>query len=91
MSETQIGHNSARNVNNVVGERLLSLVERVERLKEEQKGLSGDIKDIMTEAKSAGFDTKVIREIIRLRGQDPAEREAYDSLRDTYLRAIGMF
>lgn len=91
MSDAQIGHNSARTVNNVPGERLLSLVERIERLDEERKALSGDIKDIMTEAKAAGFDTKIIREILRLRKEDPAEREARDTLRDVYLRAIGMY
>jgi uncharacterized protein (UPF0335 family) len=92
MSDTKIGHNSnPRTVNNIAGDRLLNIVERVERLKGEQKSLSDDIKDIMTEAKSAGFDPKIIREIIRIRQQDALEREAREQLRDVYLRAIGMY
>lgn len=94
MSDTTastIGHNSAQAVNNVAGERLLNVVERIERLNEEKKALSDDIKDIMTEAKSAGFDTKVIRQILSIRKQDPTERQAQEQIRDTYLRAIGMY
>jgi uncharacterized protein (UPF0335 family) len=82
------GHNS---VNNIAGDRLMSIVERVERLNEEKRALAEDIKDIFTEAKSAGFDPKVVREIIRIRQQDPVEREAREQLRDVYLRAIGMY
>lgn len=91
MSDSQIGHNSARNVNNVAGERLLSLIERIERLNEEKQSLSSDIKDIMTEAKAAGFDTKIIREILKFRKEDATERETRENLRDVYLRAIGMY
>ena len=70
MTET-IGHNSDPGVK----DRLRSLVERIERLEEERKALSNDIKDVYGEVKSAGFDVKVIRQIIRIRKQDPAEVE----------------
>ncbi len=71
-------------------DRLRSLVERVERLEEERKGLSSDIKDIFTEAKSAGFDVKVLRALLRLRKQEPADVEEQETLLDVYRRALGM-
>lgn len=70
--------------------RLRSVVERIERLEEERKGLSADIKDIMAEAKSAGFEPKVIRKLIALRKQEPAEVEEMDTLLDLYRRALGV-
>jgi uncharacterized protein (UPF0335 family) len=75
---------------NVAGERLRSIVERIERLEEERKALASDIKDIYSEAKSAGFDVKVLRQLIRIRKQEPAEIEEQETLLDIYRRAIGM-
>lgn len=74
----------------IAADRLRSIVERVERLEEEKKALSEDIKDIFAEAKSAGFDVKVIRQVIRLRRQEPAEIEEQETLLDLYRRALGM-
>jgi uncharacterized protein (UPF0335 family) len=74
----------------IAADRLRSLVERIERLEEERRALAGDIKDIYGEAKSAGFDVKVLRQIIRLRRQDQAEVEEQESLLDLYKRALGM-
>ncbi len=74
---------------NVAGERLRSIVDRIERL-EERKALGSDIKDIYAEAKSAGFDVKVLRQLIRIRKQEPAEIEEQETLLDVYRRAIGM-
>ena len=74
----------------IAAERLRSLVERIERLEEERKALSSDIKDIFSEAKSAGFDVKVLRELIAIRKQQPAEVEAAETLLDVYRRALGM-
>ncbi len=71
-------------------ERLRSLIERIERLEEERKALAGDIKDIYAEAKSAGFDTKVIRQLVTLRRKEPAEVEEQETLLDLYRRALGM-
>ena len=95
MSETKpgVGHNSGERdteVGGIAAGRLRSIVERIERLKEEQKALSSDIKDIMAEAKSAGFDAKVIRRIIRERAMEPADLEEQDTLRDLYGRALGL-
>jgi uncharacterized protein (UPF0335 family) len=75
---------------NIAGERLRSIIERIERLEEERKALASDIKDIYAEAKSAGFDVKVIRQLIRIRKQEPAEVEEQETLLDVYRRAIGM-
>jgi uncharacterized protein (UPF0335 family) len=75
---------------NIAADRLRSIVERIERLEEERRALSGDIKDIYAEAKSAGFDTKVIRQLISIRRKEPAEVEEQETLLDVYRRALGM-
>ncbi len=79
---SQIGHN-------VAAERLMSIVERIEKLEEERKHLQEDIKDIYTEAKSAGFDVKVLRMVIASRKKDQAEWEEQQALLETYMRALG--
>lgn len=71
-------------------DRLRSLVERIERLEEERKTISADIKDIYTEAKSAGFDAVVLRNIIQTRKKEPAVVEEQLTLFDVYRRALGM-
>lgn len=91
MNDNMTGHNSNDPaVGGIAADRLRSIIERVERMEEERKGLAGDIKDIFTEAKSSGFDVKVIRQIIRIRKQDPAEVEEQETLLDIYRRAIGL-
>lgn len=82
---SEMGHNS------IAGDRLLSIVERIERLNEEVKALNDDKKDIMTEAKSAGFDPKTIRAVIKMRAEDEAEREERQMLLDLYLKALGLY
>ena len=77
-------------VGGIAVDRLRSIIERVERLEEERKALADDIKDIFAEAKSAGFDVKVVRQIIRLRKQEPAEVEEMETLLELYRRALGM-
>lgn len=74
----------------VAADRLRSIIERIERLEEERKALAGDIKDIFLEAKSAGFDIKVIRSLIRIRKQEPSEVEEQETLLDLYRHALGM-
>lgn len=80
------GHNSG----NVSADRLRSLVERVERLEEERKAIASDIKDIYQEAASAGFDAKVMRQLIAIRRKEAAEVEEQEALLDVYRRALGM-
>ena len=73
----------------VAAERLRSFLERVERLEEEKKGLADDIKDVYAEAKGEGYETKVLRQIIRLRKMDKADRQEQEALLDLYLSALG--
>ncbi len=77
-------------VGGIAAERLRSIVERIERLEEERRALASDIKDIFAEAKSAGFDVKVLRQILSLRKKEPAEVEEQETLLDLYKRALGM-
>lgn len=74
----------------VAGERLRSFIERVERLEEERAGIGADIREVYSEAKSAGFDSKIMRQIVRLRRMDTAERQEEEALLETYQRALGM-
>lgn len=73
----------------VQAERLKSLVERIERLEEERRATAGDIREVYAEAKSAGYDTKVMRQIIRERRMDTADRQEQEALLDVYRRALG--
>jgi len=75
---------------NVAGERLLSIITRVERLEEERKALAQDIKDIFQECKSAGFEVSVVKQLIRIRKMEPAEVAEAAQILDTYMHAIGM-
>ena len=77
-------------VGGIAADRLRSIIERIERLEEERKALGSDIKDIYSEAKSAGFDVKVIRQLISIRKKEPADVEEQESLLDVYRRALGM-
>jgi len=74
----------------VAGDELLQLVERAERLEEEKKAISDDLKELFAEAKSRGFDVKALRKIIALRKKDEAEREEEEAMLDLYKSALGM-
>lgn len=69
---------------------LKNYVERIERLEEEKRGLSSDIKDVYTEADGQGIDKKALREIIKLRRQKESERKAVEELVGVYMTALGM-
>ena len=71
-------------------ERLRLLIERVERLEEEKKGIADDIKDVYSEAKAVGYDAKIMRQIVRLRKLSPDDRREVDMLIEAYLCALGM-
>ena len=75
-------------VGGIVADRLRSLIERIERLEEEKKAIASDIRDIYAEAKGAGFDTKIMKTIIKLRNMNAADRDEQDMLLDTYRRAL---
>ena len=69
---------------------LKAFVERIERLEEEKKTISDDIRDVYAEAKSTGFDVKALRAIVRLRKQDVEERKEQEAILETYMHALGM-
>ena len=71
-------------------DQLKAIIERVERLEEEKKAISDDIKDVYAEAKGNGFDVKALRTIIRLRKQDADERQEQETILETYMQALGM-
>lgn len=71
-------------------DRLLSLLERIERLQEEKKAISSDINDIFAEAKSAGFDVKIMRAILKLRKMNAADRDEMEFLIETYKKAVDL-
>lgn len=77
-------------VGGIAADRLKSFIERIERLEEEKKGLQDDIKEIYAEAKGTGFDTKIMRQILRLRKMDRDDRQEQETLLELYLQALGM-
>jgi uncharacterized protein (UPF0335 family) len=77
-------------VNGVARDQLRAFIERIERLEEEKKSISDDIKDVYAEAKGTGFDTKVLRKVVTIRKQDQNERMEQEAVLDLYLHALGM-
>ncbi len=77
-------------VGGIAAEQLRAIIDRIERLEEEKKALSEDIKDVYAEAKGNGFDTKIIRKIIAIRKRDRAELDEEETILEVYLRALGM-
>lgn len=84
VDETQV----KAEVGGISAERLRSLIERIERLEEEKKELQSDIRDIFAEAKSAGFDVKAMRTILKLRKMNDADRNEQEAVVETYRRAL---
>jgi uncharacterized protein (UPF0335 family) len=77
-------------VGGIAGDRLRSFIERIERLEEERRVLSADLKEVYAEAKGSGFEPKIMRQIVRLRKRDKDELDEEESLLDVYKRALGM-
>ena len=71
-------------------DQLKAIIERIERLEEEKKTISDDIRDVYAEAKGNGFDVKALRTIVRLRKQDANERAEEETILETYMQALGM-
>jgi uncharacterized protein (UPF0335 family) len=69
---------------------LRSLIERIERLEEEKAALTSDIREVYSEAKGNGFDTKIMRQVVRMRKLDKADRQEMEAVLDLYLSALGM-
>ncbi|WP_281300260.1 MULTISPECIES: DUF2312 domain-containing protein [unclassified Iodidimonas] len=78
----------ATNAGGIAGDILRSFIERIERLEEEKKGIADDIKDVYAEAKSSGFDPKIMRQVVRIRKMERHEREELEALLDVYMHAL---
>jgi uncharacterized protein (UPF0335 family) len=74
----------------VAADQLRLFIERIERLEEEKKGISDDIRDVYAEAKANGYDGKIMRQIVRLRALETHTRQEQDALLDTYRAALGL-
>ncbi|WCS27259.1 DUF2312 domain-containing protein [Methylobacterium sp. NMS14P] len=74
----------------VAADELKQFIERLERLEEEKAGIMGDIKEVFAELKGRGFDAKAVREILKIRKQDHAERQELDAILELYMQALGM-
>ncbi|MFA6984589.1 MAG: DUF2312 domain-containing protein [Arenimonas sp.] len=92
MSEPSIGHNSEAEApaTKFSKDQIRSIIERIERLEEEKKTISDDIKDVYAEAKGNGFDVKALRTIVRMRKQDANERQEAETILELYMQAMGM-
>ena len=77
-------------VGGIAADRLRTLIERIERLEEEKRALSEDIKEVYAEAKGNGFDAKIMRQLIRIRRMDKDDLDEQETLLDVYKRALGM-
>ena len=75
---------------NATDDRLRLLIERIERLEEEKKGIADDIRDVYAEAKAVGYDAKIIRKVIQLRAMKPDDRAEMEAVLDTYKAALGL-
>ena len=75
---------------NVAADQLRLFIERIERLEEEKKGISDDVRDVYAEAKANGYDTKTMRAIVRLRKMETHDRQEAEALLDTYKAALGL-
>jgi Uncharacterized protein conserved in bacteria len=74
----------------VSNEQLRLFIERIERLEDEKKGISDDIRDVYSEAKATGYDTKIMRQIVKLRAMQPHDRREMETLLDVYKSALGI-
>lgn len=80
---SEVGHNAT-------DDRLRLLIERIERLEEEEQGIKDDKKDVYLEAKAVGYDAKIMRQIVRLRKMQPDDRREMETILDLYKSALGM-
>jgi len=78
----------AEDVGGITPDRLKQIIERIERVHEEQEALKADLKEVYKEAKQAGFDTKIVRQVVKERARDPNDRSEEQQLFDTYWQAV---
>jgi uncharacterized protein (UPF0335 family) len=93
MTTADIGHNSEganQATTTFAKDQLKAFIERIERLEEEKKATSDDIREVYAEAKGSGFDTKAIRAIVKMRKEDADKRVEHEAIVETYMHALGM-
>ena len=78
------------NTGGIAQDQLRSIIERIERLEEEKAATAADIKEVYAEAKGNGYDTKTLRQVVRIRKQDKAERQEQEAILELYMHALGM-
>ena len=80
----------AENESNIAGEKLMSLIQRIERLEEDRANIGADIREIYREAKGIGFEPKIIRQLVKMRKMEASDRQEEEALIESYMAAIGM-
>lgn len=75
---------------NIARDQLRAFIERIERLNEEKETLTADIREVFSEAKGSGFDTKILKQVIKIRAMEPADRQEQELILETYLSALGI-
>ena len=88
IEERKMSEEEKNEVGGIAADRLRSLIERIERLEEEKAAIASDIRDVFAEAKSAGFDVKIMRAILKLRKMNAADRDEQEYLLDVYKKAL---
>jgi uncharacterized protein (UPF0335 family) len=81
---------ASKRAETIAKDQLKSIIERIERLIEEKKAISDDVRDVYAEAKGNGYDTAALRAIVKMRKQEPIERQAFETILETYMQALGM-
>ena len=81
---------ASKRAEQIAKDQLKSIIERIERLEEEKKAITDDIRDVYAESKGNGYDVKALRTIVRMRKEEPIERQAFETVLETYMHALGM-
>ena len=90
VTETTTSKKNGASTGAIAVDHLRSFIERVERLEEEKAALTADIREVYSEAKGTGFDTKIMRQVVRLRKLDKADFQEREAILDLYMSALGM-
>jgi len=80
----------AESETNIAGEKLMSLIQRIERLEEDRANIGADVREIYREAKGIGFEPKIIRQLVKMRKMEASDRQEEEALIESYMAAIGM-
>ena len=80
----------AESESNIAGEKLMSLIQRIERLEEDRANIGADVREIYREAKGIGFEPKIIRQLVKMRKMEASDRQEEEALIESYMAAIGM-